>query len=229
MELDDLKLAWQSLDQELQRKYALDLAMFRDRKHASLRGALRPLFWGQIAQMLCGILVLLMGVSFWTRNIGTTHYLVSGLSLHIYGIALAICSALVLNRLRQVEYGAPVVTLQKQLLLLEKTYVGCGWIVGLPWWILWVPFTFYFAALVGIDLYALHPAGWLWGSTAVAVIGIAGTVSYEQWALHSTKPGRAERLREQLAGASLRRARAHLAQIEAFENENGQFQSEAAR
>jgi hypothetical protein len=49
----------------------------------------------------------------------------------MYRIALIVCGALLLNRLRKVEYGAPVVTLQKQLLGLEKAYIAGGWWVGL--------------------------------------------------------------------------------------------------
>lgn len=221
VELDDLKMAWQNLDRQLESRYALDLALLRDKKHDRMRRALRPLYWGQLVQVFVGILVVLMGASFWARNIETTHYLVSGLSMHVYGIALIICGVLVLTRLRTVEYGTPVVTLQKQLLALEKTYVSCGWLVGLPWWILWVPFCFYFAALIGIDLYAQHPGGWLWGSLAIGVVGMAGTIAIVRAVQRSTKPGRAERLRDQLAGAGLRKARTHLAQIEAFEKETG--------
>ncbi|MFT7289406.1 MAG: hypothetical protein ACI87W_003536 [Halieaceae bacterium] len=222
MELDDLKLAWQGFESELKDRKALDIALFQDSKQDRVRSALRPLYGWHVAVLLCGIIVALMGASFWVSHRGAMHYLLSGLSLHVYGIALIVCALVVLHRLNQVEYGAPVLKLQEQLLLLEKTYIGCGWILGLPWWVMWIPFALYFAALFGVDLYATQPRDWLWGSLVFGLMGAAGTLAAVDWARRSSKPGRADKLRDALAGASLSNARHQLIRLKAFEDNYGQ-------
>ena len=55
MELDDLKLAWKTLDQRLQRQNALQLAELHERGTGRIRSSLRPLFWSQMLQLLFGI------------------------------------------------------------------------------------------------------------------------------------------------------------------------------
>lgn len=52
MELDDLKTACQSLESGLARQHALQLEQFRQGEVRKMRGHLRPLWWGQVAQML---------------------------------------------------------------------------------------------------------------------------------------------------------------------------------
>lgn len=64
MELDELKTAWQTLDRRLQQHNAINLQLFKDRKLDKARSSLRPLFWGQIAQMLFGLCFIVLGVSF---------------------------------------------------------------------------------------------------------------------------------------------------------------------
>lgn len=46
MELDDLKQAWRTLDQRLQRQNALALQAYRDRQAGKARRGLRPLLFG---------------------------------------------------------------------------------------------------------------------------------------------------------------------------------------
>ena len=65
MELDDFKSAWQSLDRRLQLDNTLKLHDLRERKLDKARGSLRPLFWGQVAQILFGIPFVLLAALLW--------------------------------------------------------------------------------------------------------------------------------------------------------------------
>lgn len=51
MELDDFKSAWQSLDRRLELDNRLKLHALHERSTHKARRALRPLVWGQIAQI----------------------------------------------------------------------------------------------------------------------------------------------------------------------------------
>ena len=64
MELDELKTTWQALDRRMQKSNAIQLQLFKDGRFKNMRAGLRPLFWGQIVQILFGILTILIGVAF---------------------------------------------------------------------------------------------------------------------------------------------------------------------
>ncbi|MEO7935289.1 MAG: hypothetical protein ABIR27_03440, partial [Dokdonella sp.] len=68
MEFDDMKAAWQTLDRRLGQQHALNLQLFRDSRADKARSGLRPLFWGQIAQIFFGMLMILLGVSVWSNH-----------------------------------------------------------------------------------------------------------------------------------------------------------------
>jgi len=139
MEIDDLKHAWQSLDQRLDQQHTLQLHVLRERKLDSLRRHLRPLVWGHVLQMLFGVLLVLLSVSVWSQHLHQTHLLVAGLVMHLYGIAVIIFGGVMLGRISRIDYSTPVLGLQKQLASVRRQYVIGGMCVGLPWWLLWVP------------------------------------------------------------------------------------------
>src|SRR5690606_29450219 len=86
MELDELKATWQSLERSLQQGNAIQLQLFKDGRFKNMRAGLRPLFWGQIVQILFGVLTILIGVAFWSQHRDITHLFCTGLILHIYGV-----------------------------------------------------------------------------------------------------------------------------------------------
>jgi hypothetical protein len=78
MELDNLKSAWQSLDSRLQLDNTLKLHELRERKLDRTRGSLRPLFWGQIVQMLFGVLFILLASLLWMSQPAHASSIVAG-------------------------------------------------------------------------------------------------------------------------------------------------------
>src|SRR5690606_24683864 len=65
MELDELKSAWQALDRKLERENSLRLDDLRDRKLGKVHDSLRPLFRGQVAQILFGIPFIALATLLW--------------------------------------------------------------------------------------------------------------------------------------------------------------------
>jgi serine/threonine-protein kinase len=219
MELDDLKQAWQTIDRRLDAQGALQLSMYRDGKLDTLRRRLRPLVWGQVMQLLFGVLVVGLSFAFWSAHRQETPMLVAGLVMHAYGILTIVMAGTTLGRLSRIDYAAPVVAMQKQLASVRRLYVLGGMLVGLPWWVLWLPaLVIFFKAVFGADLYT-NLAGWFWLNVAVCVAGLAATWAFHRWSQHPSRPRLAKRVDDSLTGASLRKAQAVLDEIAQFERD----------
>ena len=112
--------------------------------------ALRPLFWGQILQMLIGILFIAIGVHCWTRNMEVPHRLGSGILLHVYGVALILCAGVTCARIRRLDYSKPLDEVRAQLQAIQSHYLRSGTILGFSWWLLWIPLSI----AIGFDFIA---------------------------------------------------------------------------
>lgn len=218
MELDDFKSAWATLDARLARSDALNLELLRDGRLGRARSSLRPLLWGQVAQMLFGLALVVIAVAFWTQHRDQPVPLTMGIALHVLGVATMIASGVTLGALARVDYAAPVVAIQSRLWHVRRVYVISGLVAGLSWWLMWMPFTTVLFGLLGMDTGHLTWATYVPG-TLVGLVGLAATWALDRW---SRRPGR-ERLRRAMeasvTGASLRKAQAQLDEIRRFEDE----------
>ena len=217
MELDDFKSAWQTLDQRLQLNNSLKLHELRERTLAKTRSNLRPLFWGQIAQILfMGIPCILLAAVLWMSEPAFASVIVAGAVLQAYGVLTIASAGMVLGQLAKIDQAAPVVEIQKQLARTRTLYVRSGMIAGLPWWFLWVPILMVLVGLGDVDLLANAP--WLvWSGLGIGVAGLLGTFWFHRWA---RRPERAEfgrKVDDTLTGGSLRRAMAQLQEVRRFE------------
>ena len=108
-----------------------------------------------------------------------------------------------------------MLAIQRQLAQLRKLYVYGGLTVGLPWWLLWMPFLMVFLKTTfDADLYADAPSV-IWFGSAVGVAGLLATWILLRWT--SKRPQLAQRLADGAAGGSLRKARNMLDEIARFE------------
>lgn len=225
MELDDLKQAWQSLDRQLKRQNAMQLAQLHERKVGRIRASLRPLLWGQIVQILFGAWMILIGVDVWVSHRDTLHLLLAGLAVHAYGVATIIAGGIVCGGIARIDHAAPVLELQRRLARLRKAYLLGGMCVGLPWWVMWVPFMMTLAmSATGIDIYAIAHASsplanWLNMGVAVGVLGLIGTWIFHRWSRHPSRAALGKKLDDGAAGGSLRRAQAELDALKQYSEE----------
>lgn len=225
MELDELKQAWQTLDRRLQQQNAMQFQLLREKRIDKMKSSLRPLFWGQIVSILFGICMILLAIDVWPSHRDTPHLLLSGIVLHVYGIATVIAGGIVCDMIAGIDHAAPVLGLQQRLARLRRAYIVGGMCVGLPWWVLWVPFVMVLAmSTIGVDIYAVAEASgpfrnWLNISAAASALGLFGTWWFTRW---TRKPGHealAKRLEDGLAGVSLRKAQAELDALKAYAEE----------
>ncbi len=214
MELDEMKLAWQSLDRQMERRYALDFEHYRERKLTSARRHLLPVKIALIARMLLGVAIIAIAASFWGAHIGSTHLVVSGVLLQVYGLLMVISAAWEMQLLGDVDYAAPVLAIQSRL---EKFR---AWRVRtMPIWMVtgcfvWIPMTLIvFKAWLGADIYERAPAVVLYfvGSGVVTMVAF--------WIVARWVPGAARLLGDSNVGGSLDRSRRFLNELVRFEVE----------
>jgi hypothetical protein len=221
-DLNDLKRTWKALGEQLQRQNTMQFAELRERSAGRIRSSLRPLFWGQIVQMLFGVGFMLLGVAMWKTGFGVaTPLFVVGIVAHVYGIATVIVSGVMLDQIAKIDASLPVVEMQHRLLRLRKTYLIGGMVIGLPWWVLWVVPLFAIATLQAMKTGTVGNGLplWLWLCLAGGIAGLIGTWIFHRW-LH--RPGRealAKRMDDAAAGGSLRKAQAELDTLKAFAEE----------
>lgn len=217
-DLESFKQVWQRLDARLAAQQALAFAAFRDRRLQTLRRRLWPLYGGQILQALFGIAMIVLGVYGWRRNADAPHLVAAGLLVQAYGIAALASAGHTMQRIRELDFAAPVVGLQRQLAGLRAWHVRSGVWLGQAWWFLWMPCVMIAAAALGVDVWLKAPRVLVLGTA----IGVAGVLVTEAAARLSQRP----RWRwlavvndDAMAGASLRRAQAVLDEIARFEDE----------
>ena len=181
--------------QELAGRMLLLRRQLMDRVETSLR----PLFWGQILQMLCGILFIAIGVHCWAPNQHIPHRVISGATLHAYGTLLILAAAVVCTRIKRLDYSKSVEHIRDGLNTIRHSYLRFGTIVGFAWWLLWIPL----AVALGFDA-VVDPTA-LWVSVTIGGVGLALSIIAIFKFLQSKKPV-VEQWKDALAGKSLHAA-----------------------
>jgi hypothetical protein len=210
MELDELKQAWQSLDRRLEQQNTLHRALLHERGIGKLRSRLRPLFWGQLLQMLLGIVTVIAGVWLWKSFHTVPAVLICGIVLHVYGVAAIVAGGVVLGGIARIDRSLPVLDLQQRLAKLRRAYVVSGMVVGLPWWVLWMVPPVVVAALKNAQAGVDGLPGWIWITFAACALGLIGTLALDRWLKRPGREALAARIDDAAAGGSLRRAQAEL-------------------
>ena len=218
MELDDLKSTWQSLDRRLQLDNTLKLRDLRARALDKTRGSLRPLFLGQVVQMLFGIPFILLASLLWMSQPAHASSIVAGVLVQAYGVLMIVAAGVVLGRIGNIDYSQPVLGIQKQLLRARALYIRSGMVAGLPWWFLWIAILQTLAGLSDVDLLVKAPA-LVWSGYGIGIAGLLATWWFHRWA---RRPQRAEfgrKMDDSLSGGSLRKALAQLDELQRFERD----------
>ncbi|MFT3756900.1 MAG: serine/threonine protein kinase [Pseudoxanthomonas sp.] len=218
MEPDDIKTAWHDLGEQLERHQAIQFQLLRERKLDRMQRSLRPLFWGQVLQMLLGVGMIVLGVACWQRNLHLPGYLIAGIVVHAYGVACIALGGITLGLIGTLDPAAPVLKIQKQLTTLRRFYAFNGMAVGLPWWVMWLPVVLAFAGLRDNPPQGSTPT-WIWINLGVGLTGLLATWWFHRWSRSPKRPRLAKRMDDTVTGSSLRRAQAQLDELKSFEDD----------
>ncbi len=216
MELDDLKLAWQTLDRRLEQQNAMNLYQFKETNLTKVKSGLRPLLFGQGIQLIIGVLMMLLSAPFWVEHIATPHLLIYGLSLHLYALMLVIFAARDLHMIAGMDYSAPVLTIQKQIAELRSWHLRMGPIFAFSGCVIWVPLTLMVFYWLGADIW-LHAPTVVYWFIANSIACIAIIYGFIRWSRHPNRTKLAAYLDKTSVGRSVNRAQAVLSEIKQFE------------
>lgn len=215
---DDLKQVWQQLERRLARHETLLLDGHRQRRLDTLRASLRPLRWGQRLQVPFGVVVVLLSIASWRAQWDMVNVRVAAMVMQAYGIALIATGAHTLSLIDRIDYGAPVLDIQRRLAAVQRWYEQSGLVHGMAWWLLWVPALMMLAGAFGRDILARGPRV-LGGYTAACVVGLVVSLWLVRHAEQSNRPALRAWAKRSAMGRSLYRAQGILDELRRFETE----------
>lgn len=216
MELDEMKLAWQAMNRQLERQQALGARLYMENRLDKLRHGLRPLLWGQVAQIAIGMWASWLAATFWFPRMSVTHFLVWGLMVHVLGIAMIVSGVRNIYLIRCIDYSAPVLEIQRRLAALRTWRVRVeGPVFAVLGAFVWVPLLLIQMARSGIDPQVLMPALvshlMLVGAVSLGLVvmgyGLILYTGHRRW------------MEDNFAGSSVQRAESVLEEIVRFTRE----------
>lgn len=190
-----------------QQELAGRMLLTRQQLMQRVETSLRPLFSGQIFQMVIGVAFIILGAQCWARNTHVPHRLVCGIILHVYGILVIASAAAVCTRIKRIDYSKPVKEIRDKLDAVRSAYLRIGLVIGFPWWLMWLP------VFVAIGFDAVMEPNSLYISLVIGVVGWAASVGLYCWVLRKSSASK-ESWRRKLSGESLAAAGLALDEIE---------------
>ena len=162
MEFDDLKTAWQALDRRLREQGKFQVELIKDRKLAQVKSTLRPALIGNVIQLLVGIAMEFLFAPFWVEHLATPYLLISGLLLHAYALMFVIYAGREIYLILHLDYGGPVLTLQKELDYLRLWRIRMAPHFGIVGSVIWIPLLFVILKWLGVEIALNEPKVILW-------------------------------------------------------------------
>lgn len=221
MELDEMKFAWQALGRQLERQNALSFELLRQGRAGRLRRHLRPLVWGQSLQIVLGIAIMLWGIGFWSAHLGIWQAMACGIVMQLIGTLTFAFPIRLLAMQQGIDYAAPVLDIQRRLARMRAWRVKVeAPVFAVLGGVIWIPALLMWAQHEG-DGFGLNPwqhmrpgfVAWLLSTVGVSV----GVVFLARFVVR--KLGHGRWLENSLAGGSIVKAEAALAEIASFERE----------
>jgi hypothetical protein len=219
MELDELKLAWRSLDAKVDAGHSLQAATMRELKMERAQSSLRPLVWLIYIELALGIAAVLLLGAFTAEYWRVARYSIPGAVLHICAILTIVNAASQLTIVGQIDYSGPVVISQRHLMrLTARRARAARWQLLLAP-LLWVPLSVVVGrGVLDFDIYRVF--GWAWVSVnlafGVAMIPVLSWVTrrFGDWKNRSSAM---KTMADHIAGRSLDASMNALEEIASFE------------
>lgn len=221
MELDDLKGRWEDQDRKLDANLRLNTRLLHESVLNRAETALRPLSRLLWFELLMNVGVAFCTGSFLAQHLSEARFLIPAAGLHLCVIALIIAGVRQLVAIKMLDYGAPVVVIQKRLesLRVERIRATKLTLLGSP--LLWTPLLIVaLKGLLGVDAYETFGAAFLIANLLFGflVILLAVWIS-RRYAARMDRSPIVQRLMRDLAGHSLNTAASFLSSISRFEED----------
>jgi hypothetical protein len=218
MELDELKSSWHSLDRRVSQLHAMNFALLTDAQRRKARWRLLPVFVGALCSVAIGGWLIGVFARFWVAHLDTTSAVVAGVALHAASIGLVIVGVVQLLIVVRINFAQPVVTMQRDLALLQTWEARTFHWAWLACWLL-SPAVLVAGAMgvAGVDLWARAPFVVLVNIAAGAGCALLSVMFHRV----ARRPGGrlGEWMETLLTNQSVKRAKAALDEIDDFARE----------
>lgn len=221
MELDDLKQIWERQDAKLSAILGINTRLLVASGLGKTESALRRLSLFLVAGLAIDSLAVLWLGSFLAEHVAEPRFLIPGAALHLVVIALLLAGVRQLVALQRIDFGEPVVGIQKRLEALRVERVrAVKWTLLLSP-LVWTPFLVVsLKGFFGLDSYAILDRWWLAANALFGVLVLAAAVYVSR--RYADRMGRsplARRLMRAFAGHNLTAAQARLDALALFAEE----------
>lgn len=219
MQLDEMQAMWAAQGATLARSLAINERLLRETLLRRVQGALTPFIGWQALEIAIGVIVTLAFGAVIARHGGEPRYLVVGGATLGFAGGITGLTVQQVVLAAQLDYAAPVTVIARSLQALARAELRAFKWALLGGTLLWLPILLLaFEAVTGVDGLARVDLGYLLANLALggAVLGIGLLLSRRYLEREELGP-RAGRIVDALAGRSLRRARAQLEELRAFE------------
>lgn len=221
MELEELKRLWEKNDAKLEQSLRLNTRLLKTALLEKVDASTRWLSRWLVLELLLNLVApVCLGV-FIGNHFDEARFLVPAAVLQLCAIGLIVRLASEIVAIHRVDYGLPVVEIQKRLesLRVERARTTIWTLLAAP--LLWTPLLVVgMRALIGVDAYAALGALYLAANVLVGILflGLALWISRR----YADRMGRSpflQRLMRSLSGRSLAKATELLGAVTRFENE----------
>ena len=224
MELEDLKQRWEEQDRRLDAGLRLNTRLLQasvlGRAETSLRGLSRLLWF----ELLTNLLAAFWVGSFLANHFSEPRFLIPAAALHLSVIALLVACVRQLTALKTIDYGAPIVLIQKRLESLRVERIRAVMLTFLFAPLLWTPLLIVaLKGLLGVDAYAAFGAPFLIANLifGLLLIPLAVWIS-KRYEVRMKGSPLIQSLMRNLAGRSLASAAGFVSSISEFEKDESQ-------
>jgi hypothetical protein len=218
MTIDELRTEWVALDAKVTRGMKLQAAALREQGLGRVGAALRGTAGATLLQLLLNVVVVVWLGNFLWEHRDAPRFLAPALALDVGAIALIVLQARQLATILGLDYGAPIVTIQRRLEELRLSRIATTkWVVLLAP-LLWTPLLIVaLEGFLGVDAFASLSATWLWANLLFGVAAIPVLLGAARRAkAHVPRSPFLRAILDDIAGRSLVRAKAFLGEIERF-------------
>ncbi|MBI4751724.1 MAG: hypothetical protein HY774_24850 [Acidobacteria bacterium] len=221
MNFEDLQRQWATLDKKLETSIRLNTEVLRQGKLEKTKSALQRLSFFIWVEVLLTIPVVLVVGSFLANHWHEPAFFIPGLTLHVAAIGLMGSCIYQLVTLNQMDFSAPVLTIQKRLETLRIHRIRATQWTFLLAPLLWTPLLIVVFRGLGVNAYATFDLTWMAANfifgLAVVVLGIWVSKRYGHRMAHIPW---IQKLMNDLAGNNLNQALGVLSTLSDFENES---------
>jgi len=221
MDLEELQRRWEDHDRKLDASIRLNARLLQASVLGRAQTAMRRLSRLVLFELLADLLAPLLLGAFIAGHAAQVRFLVPALVLDLCAIALVAARIHQLAAIGRIDYGAPIVTIQKRLASLRAERIRTTQLTLLFAPLLWTPLLIVsLEAFAGLDAYAAFGAAWLAANllAGLAVIPLALWIS-RRFAGRMERSPFVQRLMRDLAGYSLAAAAGVLQSLASFEEE----------